>query len=121
MRLKSIIITTFLIFFYTYSYTQKNTYQIINQNNVTNISDYNTAMDSAKFDSYRYIKKRRKLVFASGVEIELLSVHELQKLNIPVNSSKGRIYNEKVHTNPIFRLGPNGYILAEINNSPIKK
>jgi len=95
-------------------YSQKNTYKIIEKNNVLNISEYRTAMDKANFDTYRYIQKRRKISFDTGVVIELLSVYELQALNIPVDASKGRIYNKNGETNPIYRLGNNGYILAEI-------
>lgn len=95
-------------------FSQSNTYTVVNTNDVTNIIDYKTAMDNANFDSYRYINKRRIITFDTGVEIELLSVYELQDLNIQVDASKGRIYNEKMKTNPIYRLGENGYILAEI-------
>ena len=102
-------------------FSQKNTYEIIKDNSVSNISEYKTAMDKANFDTYRYIQKRRKITFDTGVEIELLSVYELQALEIPVDASRGRIYNAKAETNPIYRLGNNGYISAEIKTTTPKK
>jgi len=95
-------------------FSQSNTYAIVQTNGVTNISDYSAAMDVANFDVYRYINQRRKITFDTGVEIELLSVYELQTLNIPVDASKGRIYNANMETNPIYSLGENGYILVEM-------
>jgi len=95
-------------------YAQKGTYKIVKTNNVDNVSEYAFAMDKANFDAYRYINRRRKITFDTGVEIELLSVYELQKLNIPVDASKGRIYNNKIESSPIYRLSKNGYILAEV-------
>ena len=37
-------------------FSQKNTYKVVNTNNVENISAYRTAMDKANFDAYRYIR-----------------------------------------------------------------
>ncbi|MBL1279550.1 MAG: hypothetical protein COA33_004730 [Fluviicola sp.] len=108
------VLTVFGLFIINPLFSQSNTYAIVQTNNVTNISDYSAAMDAANFDAYRFINKRRKIFFDTGVEIELLSVYELQTLNIPVDASKGRIYNVKLDTKPIYRLGENGYILAEI-------
>ncbi len=102
-------------------FSQKNTYRIVKENNVSNISAYRTAMDKANFDAYRYINKRRKITFDTGVEIELLSVYELQKLNIPVDASKGRIFNSKTATNPTYKLGANGYILVPMEVKNVKK
>lgn len=98
-------------------FSQKNTYEIVKTNKVSNLSEYKVAMNKANFDAYRYISVRRKITFDTGVEIELLSVTELQKLNITVDTSKGNIYNPKTETNPIYRLGKNGYILAEISTN----
>lgn len=95
-------------------FSQKNTYEVVKNNKVLNLSEYEVAMDKANFDNYRYIKKRRKITFDTGVEIELLSVQELQALNIGVDASKGKIYNPNTETNPVYKLGKNGYILAEI-------
>jgi len=108
------------ILFSSTGISQKDTYYIINENGVPNIADYSSAMDNANFDSYRYITKRRKIFFKTGVEIELLSVYEMQSLKLPVNASKARIYNDKTHTNPIFKLGNNGHILMEIQNQKTK-
>ena len=108
------------ILFSSTGISQKDTYYIIKENNVSNIADYSLAMDNANFDSYRYINKRRNIFFDTGVEIELLSVYELQTLKLPVISSKARIYNEKTHTNPIFKLGNNGHIIVEIKNQETK-
>ncbi|PCJ26198.1 MAG: hypothetical protein COA97_06540 [Flavobacteriales bacterium] len=113
-RFLALTLTIFAFLIMPELFSQKSTYEIVQNNNVSNLSEYNIAMDKANFDSYRYINKRRKITFNTGVEIELLSVYELQKLNIPVDASKGRIYNKKNETTPIYRLGKNGYILAEI-------
>lgn len=101
-------------------YSQSNTYTIINENKVSNISDYQIAMDKANFDSYRYIDTRRLITFDTGVEIELLSASELQVLKIPVDVSKANIYNKDTETSPVYRLGNNGYILAKIQSTEKK-
>lgn len=97
-------------------FAQSRTYTVLNENKVSNIADYQAAMDKANFDSYRYINNRRKITFDTGVEIELLSASELQVLNIPVDISKASNYDKNTETNPIYRLGSNGYILAEIQS-----
>ena len=121
--MKKLLVTTLTIlvlFIISPLFSQSNTYEITQVNNVANISEYSAAMDEANFDAYRYINRRRIITFDTGVEIELLSVYELQALNIPVNASKGRIYNERTETSPIYRLGLNRRILVEIENAKIK-
>ena len=88
------------------------TYRILNLPNLPDLSSYDNAMEEANFDSYRYINARRKLTFDSGIVIELLSIYELQKLNISVDESKAKIYNSEQETNPIYSLSSNGHILA---------
>ena len=121
--MKKLLVTTLTIlglFIINPLFSQSNTYMVNQANNVINISDYETAMDAANFDAYRYINRRRLITFDTGVEIELLSVYELQALNIPVNASKGRIYNARTETTPTYRLGLNSRILVEIENVKIK-
>jgi len=120
MKIHLCFFLLFSILFTSTGFSQKDSYQIIKEDNVSNIADYSSAMDNANFDSYRYVNKRRKIFFDSGVEIELLSVYELQSLKLPVNASNARIYNDKSHTNPIFKLGNNGHVLVEIKNQETK-
>ena len=125
-KLLTTTLTALGLFILSPLFSQSNTYTVTQVNNVENITDYKTAMDKANFDSYRYINKRRKISFDTGVELELLSVTELQKLNIPVDASRGHVYKKKLEINPVFRLGKNGHILAEIDtekrpNSKLEK
>ena len=94
-------------------YAQKGTYSIVQKSDVKNIKEYEKAMDDANFDSYRFIDKRRKLVFESGVVIELLSVNELKEKNIAVDESKAILNLPKDYKEPIFKLTDNGHIVAQ--------
>lgn len=118
---KNIIILSTIIFcaFTTSNlFAQEGTYKIVKENNLTNVSDYITAMDKANFDSYRYVNNRRKLVFNTGLIIELLSVQELENSGIAVDASKAMVYDpKKLIQNPVYRLNNNGHIIAEFQTA----
>jgi len=120
MKKTALTFVTFLFLSFVSVYGQEDTYKIVKTNNVLNIDDYKFAMDKANFDSYRYLNTRRKLTFNTGVEIELLSVQELQGLQLSVDASKASVFDSQTETHPIYKLGNNGYILIEIQKTQKK-
>jgi len=114
MKKTALTFVTFLFLSFVSVYGQEDTYKIVKTNNVLNIDDYKFAMDKANFDSYRYLNTRRKLTFKKGVVLELFSVKELETSGVAVDASKAVVYDpKKIIQNPIYRLGNNGFIIAE--------
>ena len=112
--IKSILLGVSLVFSSILGYAQTDTYVISNNAGATNISDYETVMDVANFDSYRFIDKRRILTFDSGVIIELLSVNEIKQLNLECDETKALSEELPVgYTNPTLRLTSTGHIIIE--------
>ena len=111
---KSILLGVSLVFSSILGYAQTDTYLISNNAGATNISDYETVMDVANFDSYRFIDKRRILTFDSGVIIELLSVNEIKQLNLECDETKALSEDLPVgYPNPLLRLTSAGHIILE--------
>lgn len=97
---------------------QTGTYEVVETNNVTNIDEYELAMDKANFDAYRYNSKRRALRFESGVIIELLSADELRAKKIEFNEKSAQQFDpSQKESSYIWRLAPNGYILQVFEKS----
>ncbi len=97
---------------------QSGSYEVVESNNVTNIEEYESAMDKADFDAYRYVAKRRVLQFDSGVVIELLSVEELEANGVTVDRSKAKVFDPNMkESSYVWKLAPNGYIIQQFEYS----
>ena len=98
------------------------TYRILNLPNLPDLSSYDNAMKEASFDSYRFIDKRRNLVFESGVVIELFSVNEVKALGIVIDETKATS-NElpQGYTPPTYKITTDGKIVAVHILNPRKK
>ena len=104
----------------TFSYSQENTYEVIENGTVNDLSVYTEAMNKANFDAYRFMSKRRLIRFKSGVVISLLSEQELLEKGFQITDSKA-IPDEIILTNePIFELRENGYIRVNHTALPSK-
>ena len=104
----------------TFSYSQENTYEVIENGSVNDLSVYTEAMNKANFDAYRFMSKRRLIRFKSGVVISLLSEQELLEKGFQITDSKA-IPDEIILTNePIFELRENGYIRVNHTALPSK-
>ena len=102
----------------TFSYSQENTYEVIENGTVNDLSVYTEAMNKANFDAYRFMSKRRLIRFKSGVVISLLSEKELLEKGFLITDSKA-IPDEIILTNePIFELRENGYI--RVNHTALR-
>lgn len=101
-------------------FSQENTYEIVETNDLLNIEEYILAMNKADFDSYRFIDQRRVLNFNTGVKIELLSSNELKNLGVSFDSSKAINYIPDYEGKTIYKLGNNGYIIAEVKTASKK-
>jgi len=104
----------------SFSYSQENTYEVIENGSVNDLSVYTEAMNKANFDAYRFMSKRRLIRFKSGVVISLLSEQELLEKGFQITDSKA-IPDEIILTNePIFELRENGYIRVNHTALPSK-
>ena len=104
----------------TFSYSQENTYEVIENGTVNDLSVYTEAMNKANFDAYRFMSKRRLIRFKSGVVISLFSEQELLEKGFQITDSKA-IPDEITLTNePIFELRENGYIRVNHTALPSK-
>ena len=104
----------------TFSYSQENTYEVIENGTVNDLSVYTEAMNKANFDAYRFMSKRRLIRFNPGVVISLLSEKELREKGFQITDSKA-IPDEIILTNePIFELRENGYIRVNHTALPSK-
>ncbi len=104
----------------SFSYSQENTYEFIENGSVNDLSVYTEAMNKANFDAYRFMSKRRLIRFKSGVVISLLSEQELLEKGFQITDSKA-IPDEIILTNePIFELRENGYIRVNHTALPSK-
>jgi len=110
---KTIAIVVF-IFSACISYSQENTYKIIDQGTAQDIAVYTSAMNAANFDRFRYKTTGRILNFTEGVQIELLSVEEVLSKGLTVNHSGSM--KPKDHQNyqePTYRVSETGHIISE--------
>ena len=104
----------------SFSYSQENTYEVIENGSVNDLSVYTEAMNKANFDAYRFMSKRRLIRFKSGVVISLFSEQELLEKGFQITDSKA-IPDEIILTNePIFELRENGYIRVNHTALPSK-
>ena len=79
-------------------------------------------MQEANFDSYRFIDKRRNLVFESGVVVELFSVNEVKALGIAIDETKATSTElPQGYTPPTYQITPDGKIVAVHILNPRKK
>mgnify|MGYP000642478010 FL=1 len=99
---------------------QEGTYEIIDHSGLTDVSNYESAMDEANFDAFRYEGKRRTLNFKSGVKIELLSATEILAKGIAVDKSKAMKDNAVIKSEPEWELMANGYIRANYHSTEKK-
>jgi hypothetical protein len=119
--LKSAFIFSLLLTFSAVSFGQKSHYTIINNGNVSDISNYTEALDNAFLDKYRLKDSRRVLKFTTGVEVQLHSAQELftnygKKIDEQIVGSMGDtpVYQHE------FALTANGKIIEQIEVVPGK-
>lgn len=108
--LKSILALAIVCFTLS-SFAQTGTYSILSEGNAADISAYKNALNAANFDSYRFVSKRRKITFLSGVEVELASATELEEQAIPVDISKALSDETKIVDEGIWKLTESGHII----------
>ena len=110
---KTIAIVVF-IFSACISYSQENTYKIIDQGTAQDIAVYTSAMNAANFDRFRYKTTGRVLNFTEGVQIELLSVEEVLSKGLTVNhSGSTKPKNLQNYQGPTYRVSKTGHIISE--------
>jgi hypothetical protein len=99
----------------------KSSYSVVKTNNVKDVSDYITALSKADMEGYRLKNKRTKLIFDTGVEIEMLSAVESKSKGNTTNPDNYREENQVNYQMPTFRLHPSGIIMALYNSDSTKK
>jgi hypothetical protein len=104
----------------TLAFTVAKSWIILNPATVQNIADYESALDKADLDKYRYVDKRNTLTFDNGLQVELLSANELNAAGLPVNMNKVRTVEPEFDTHPVFSLGAGGIILEVQTRTKVK-
>ena len=110
----------FLVSF-TYAQTPSNSFQIVDNGNAENVSEYQIAIQQASFDNYRLRDERVTLTFDNGLKFQLFSANELVSLGINVNPLEYRESNDSNYQPPVLTLGPNGMIGAQYSTNPNRK
>lgn len=120
--MKLTLLGIFFISFFSFSgFTQENTYQIINGTEFDNIQEYKQALNNADMDAYRFIHERRRIIFESGVIVELLSVDELKSANIPVKEERAKLASEAIEFHTTWRLVQGKIVLVHHNVNDKKR
>lgn len=116
MKIKTLILSIFLIIISNLSHSQSNvkTFDITDRGSAksTEINKYENAVLTANMESYRNKTSRTKLQFVNGLTIELLSAQELYILGVNINPSDYTDSRDPRFTFPIFDLSSEGYLLA---------
>ena len=97
----------------SFSYSQENTYKVVDSGTSQDITVYTRAMDAANFDRFRYKDARRMLIFTEGVQIELLSVEEVISKGLEV-VHPGTVKPTSINNykEPFFRVSKTGHIIS---------
>lgn len=91
---------------------EKRTYTITADGGVQDLAVYHEALAQCDLDPYRLITQERKLQFASGVEVVLLSAETLEQEFGRVRNRKTMNRKGDAATYPwLLELGPNGRII----------
>ena len=97
----------------SFSYSQENTYEVVDSGTSQDITVYTKAMDVANFDRFRYRDARRMLIFTEGVRIELLSVEEVLSNGWEVkHPGTTKPTSTKNYNEPFFRVSKTGHIIS---------
>lgn len=111
------IIFFFVLFAFTFSMSaqeQNNqTYRIIDNGSVTNVQPYIDALNTANMKYHRLRNARHIITFDTGLKVELFSAAELIAAGRNVVATD---YPENFSANreePLFKLGPNNFIMEE--------
>jgi hypothetical protein len=112
---KSIMLLVFTAFFTNVNAQEQNnvTYKIVDKGSVKDIQPYIDALNTANFKYHRLRNQRHTIVFDTGVKVELFSANELIAAGRKINATD---YPEIFSANrqePLFKLGPNNFILEE--------
>jgi len=99
--------------FNAHNQTAENSFEIINSSSFDNSNNYKQAIMAASFDTFRLKNERVTLVFANGLQVELLSATELKSIGTAINLDDYREQNLPDYVMPTFELAPNGYIVAK--------
>ena len=107
----------FILFLSTvnFCWAQENkTFQIISKGNATNIQEYQSAIEKANMENYRYRTVSDTLYFDNGLTFVLFSAKQLQQQGIltEIQFYKDPEEKSKHYTNPTFQLAENGNLIA---------
>ena len=105
------LLALLLIAFTCMSYTGIRTWVIVNPDSVSDINPYEDALSRSDLDKYRYFDKRNTLHFENGLDVELLSGHELDAQGIAYKKDHVRTQDPEFDTKPVFRLTEDGYLV----------
>lgn len=92
---------------------QNVTYKIIENGSVKNIQPYIDALNTANFKYHRLRSKRTTITFDTGLKVELFSATELAAAGKNVNPADYPESFPAKREEPLFKLGPNNFILEE--------
>ncbi|MCO5259413.1 MAG: hypothetical protein M9916_04655 [Crocinitomicaceae bacterium] len=91
-----------------------NKFKVISEGNNISIKNYEIALESADLEAYRYRSEIDTLSFDNGVKFILYSAEDLlsKGLSIDLNNYKNPIEIDKEYIKPIFKLTPEGWLIA---------
>lgn len=101
--------------FINLSWAQENkTFKIISNGDVSNIQEYQSAIEKANMENYRYRTVSDTLHFENGLTFVLFSADFLQQQGILTNIQDYNNPEDKseYYQNPTFRLSPEGLLVA---------
>lgn len=93
-------------------------YKIINKGKVEDIQPYITAMNKADFKCYRMLNKPRKIIFDTGVEINLEAALDMAAKGIPVDRNCLTDEKKLPEKEPLYTLHQSG-VIVELHTSPM--
>jgi len=117
--LKSILLLVFTAFFVNAKAQEQNnvSYKIIDNGSVKDIQPYIDALNTANFKYHRLRNKRTTIIFDTGVKVELFSANELIAAGKKINATDYPEVFPAGRQEPLFKLGPNNFILEEHSSS----
>ena len=92
------------------------TYRITNHGTVADIQPYINALNAANMQYHRLKNLRNKIVFETGVEVELFSCTELISAGRTINTEDYPDSFPANYLKPKFYLGSGNFILEEHGN-----
>ncbi len=86
--------------------TDEKTYQVLPTSTITNVEIYESVLDRADIESYRYKTKNDTILFEDGVKLVIFSARQLKLTGIKhhIDLNLYSDYRDKDYVNPVFRL-----------------